>query len=223
MLTILLIRHGHVAGIHPPRFRGRADLPLTDHGIEQADKVARRVAAMWKPAIVYTSPLQRSVETGTAIARACQAPSQIIPDLADLDYGEWQGKTREEAAAADASLLAAWLASPERVLFPAGESLQDVAARTVRATRLLQAYHPTGTIVVVSHDSVNRVMLSQWLDAPLSRYWRLVQDPCCINEIEIDSDCIRVRSMNDTAHLVTGCSVTHQPQDHGQHHVADRE
>src|SRR6516165_12418774 len=116
MLTILLIRHGQVAGIHPPRFRGRADLPLTDHGIEQADKVARRVAAMWKPAIVYTSPLQRSVETGTAIARACQTPSQIIPDLADLDYGEWQGKTREEAAAADASLLAAWLVAGARAL-----------------------------------------------------------------------------------------------------------
>ena len=67
MLTILLIRHGHVAGIHPPRFRGRADLPLTDHGIEQADKVARRVAAMWKPAIEVTD---RTVSNGQPLKPA---------------------------------------------------------------------------------------------------------------------------------------------------------
>jgi probable phosphoglycerate mutase len=203
MATILLIRHGHVAGIEPPRFRGRADLPLTELGAEQAAKVARRVAMNWTPSIVYTSPLGRCVKTGTAIAAACRIPSQSLPGLTDIDYGDWQGKTREEAEAADASLLAAWLETPDCVRFPGGEMLQDVAARTSGAMRLLQQRHADETVVVIGHDSVNRVMLSQWLTMPLASYWRIVQDPCCINEVELDNEAVRVRRMNDTAHLVS--------------------
>jgi probable phosphoglycerate mutase len=201
MTTILLIRHGHVAGIDPPRFRGRADLPLTDLGAEQAAKAARRVGATWTPSIVYTSPLGRCVKTGAAIAAACRIPSQILPGLIDLDYGEWQGKSREEAKVADPSLLAGWLATPDHVRFPDGETLQDLAARTSGVMRLLQTRGDDETIVLVGHDSVNRVMLSQWLMMPLASYWRIVQDPCCINEIELDRDTVRVRRMNDTAHL----------------------
>jgi phosphoserine phosphatase len=100
MTTVLLVRHGHVAGIDPPRFRGRADLPLTELGREQANRVARRVAGGWNPSTIYTSPLTRCVDTGRAIGVACSIPSQVLVDLADLDYGEWQGKTREEACRA---------------------------------------------------------------------------------------------------------------------------
>jgi len=204
MTTILLTRHGHVAGINPPRFRGRANLPLTDQGREQAGKVARRIAYTWNPTVVYTSPLARCVDTGAAIAAACGISSQILPDLADLDYGQWQGKNREEARMEDASMLAAWLATPDRVTFPAGESLQDVAARTARALQSVRESAGSETVVLVGHDSVNRVMLAQCLDMPLSSYWRIVQDPCCINEIELDAEGIRLRRMNDTAHLADG-------------------
>jgi phosphoserine phosphatase len=60
MTNILLTRHGHVDGIRPARFRGRAELALTAHGLAQADAVAKRIAANWKPAAVFTSPLRRS-------------------------------------------------------------------------------------------------------------------------------------------------------------------
>jgi broad specificity phosphatase PhoE len=201
MVTVLLIRHGHVAGIDPPRFRGRANLALSDRGLDQARKVARRVAADWSPSIVYTSPLARCVDTGAAIASASRVSSQILPDLADLDYGNWQGKTHDEARAADAATFATWLETPERVTFPAGESLQDVATRTARALQSVREGVGSETVVLVGHDSVNRVMLSQCLNMPLSAYWRIVQDPCCINEIELDAHGIRLRRMNDTANL----------------------
>jgi len=55
--------------------------------------------------------------------------------------------------------------------------------------------------VLVGHDSVNRVILLHALDLPLSRYWRLGQAPCAINEIEFSEDGFAVLSMNETYHL----------------------
>jgi phosphoserine phosphatase len=55
--------------------------------------------------------------------------------------------------------------------------------------------------VLVSHDSVNRALLLQLLDQPISVYWRLAQDPCCINEIDVAGEHIYVRRINETRHL----------------------
>jgi broad specificity phosphatase PhoE len=78
---ILLVRHGHVEGIKPERFRGRADLVLTGRGRAEAGAVARRIASDWRPRIVYTSPLKRCIETGEAIAKACHVATQIVDSL----------------------------------------------------------------------------------------------------------------------------------------------
>ena len=78
MTKILLVRHGHVEGIKPERFRGRAELPLTDRGVSEAQALARRIASAWRPVKVYTSPMQRCIETGRAIAKACGVESQAI-------------------------------------------------------------------------------------------------------------------------------------------------
>jgi phosphoserine phosphatase len=67
---ILLVRHGHVEGIKPERFRGRADLPLTAGGRAEAERTAGRIASAWRPTTIYTSPLSRAVATGAAIASA---------------------------------------------------------------------------------------------------------------------------------------------------------
>ena len=74
MTKILLCRHGHVEGIHPARFRGRAELALTERGLAEADALAKRIAANWKPAAVFTSPLQRCVLTGARIAAFDMVP-----------------------------------------------------------------------------------------------------------------------------------------------------
>ena len=201
MSTIILVRHGHVAGIDPPCFRGRADLALTERGQDEARRVAKRIADVWSPVMIYTSPRRRCVDTGRAIADACNIRSQILTDVDDLDYGTWQGRTWDEARGEDPALLEAWFDTPDQVGFPGGESLQDVAARVARALRVLYARHIHETIVLVSHDGVNRVILALILNTPLSSYWRLIQEPCCINEIEHDCHGARVRHINDTAHL----------------------
>ncbi len=201
MSRIILVRHGHVVGINPPRLRGRADLSLTDQGQQEAQAVADRISKTWAPALVYASPLRRCVDTGQAIADACGVRLEKKNELSDLDYGRWQGKTWDEARLADAELFDAWLASPDQVVFPGGESLHDVAARAAHALQQINSRHARDTIVVVSHDSVNRVILALCLNMPHSSYWRLVQAPCCINEIEYDDGRVRVHLVNDTSHL----------------------
>jgi phosphoserine phosphatase len=201
MTTLLLLRHGHVDGIKPERFRGRADLALTETGQRQAALLARRITAHWAPNAIYTSPLQRCVATGAAIAGACGMASEPLGGFSDIDYGAWQSLTYREARAKDPDLFAAWFATPQQVEFPHGESLQKVAARTASVLRLLLSRHAAATLVLVGHDSVNRVLLTQLLDMPLSAYWRFAQHPCCINEIEITGSSVQLRRMNDTAHL----------------------
>jgi len=201
MTKILLIRHGHVAGIKPERFRGRQPLDLTEQGRAEAQAVARRVAGAWQPNKIYTSPMGRCVETGAAIAKACGAPTEICDDLTDIDYGAWQFKTFDEANSEDPALFAAWFATPHLIRFPNGESLQDLAARAANALRFVLARHPDATIVLVGHDSVNRALLTQLLDQPLSAYWRIAQSPCCLNEIDVAAGKISVQRVNETGHL----------------------
>ena len=202
MTKILLTRHGHVDGIKPARFRGKAELPLTEHGLAQADALAARIARHWKPVAVYTSPLQRCVVTGAKIAEACGVPASVDPGMGDIDYGRWQMRTHDEVAKAEPEVWRLWRHAPHLVRFPDGESLQDVVARTSNALRMVLAKHPTDTVVLVGHDSVNRAILLQLIDQPLAAYWRLAQDPCTLNEIEVlAGGDVRVARVNDTSHL----------------------
>jgi phosphoserine phosphatase len=201
MTKILLTRHGHVDGILPERFRGRAELALTKKGVAQAEALAARIARAWKPVVVYTSALQRCVVTGTIIANVCGVKAIPLEGLMDIDYGAWQMRSHDEIKAEAPAAYRLWRAAPQRMRFPDGESLQDLVARTADVVRLVLERHPTDTVVMVGHDSVNRAILMQFLDQPLSAYWRLAQDPCTLNEVDVDGDDIRVRRINDTSHL----------------------
>ena len=201
MTKILLTRHGHVEGIHPERFRGREPLELTVRGRKEASAVAQRIAGAWRPVKIYTSPMGRCVATGAAIAHACGVAAEVCSDLNDIDYGAWQFKTFEDARTDDPFLFAAWFVTPQRVRFPRGESLQDLAARTADALRFVLDRHRDDTIVLVGHDSVNRVLLLQCLDLPPSAYWRIAQEPCCLNEIDIADAATCIVRLNETHHL----------------------
>jgi len=199
---IILTRHGHVEGIAPERFRGRKDVPLTTLGEAQAQAVATRIAALWRPVAVYASPLGRCLATGRAIAARCGIGCEALDDLIDLDFGRWQWLTRDEVRAQWPALLAAWEATPHLVRFPDGDSLQDLVARTAEALRfVLDGHEPAATVVLVGHDHVNRALLLQLLDQPLAAFGRIAQSPCAINEIDIVDGRIRVLRINDAAHL----------------------
>jgi phosphoserine phosphatase len=168
MTTIVLTRHGHVEGIRPERFRGREDLALTQRGAAQARSVAKYIATEWHPTKVYTSPMRRRVATGSAISGACHVEACVLDGLNDLDYGAWQFKTYREVESTQPPLFAEWFAARHLVRFPEGESLQDLVARTADALRFVLKHHVDDTVVLVGHDSVNRALLLQLLDRPLS-------------------------------------------------------
>jgi phosphoserine phosphatase len=201
MTRILLARHGHVEGISPQRFRGQIDLPLTETGLAQASALGKRIAAEWRPAAVYTGPLQRAMATGDAIAKATGAPLRELKSLIDINYGDWQGHALEDVKGHSPALFALWRHAPQLMRFPGGESLQDLAARCADALRFALDHHHDETIVFVGHDSANRAILLQVLDQPLSAYWRLAQDPCALNVFEITRSHTHVISLNDTRHL----------------------
>jgi probable phosphoglycerate mutase len=201
MTKILLVRHGHVDGIAPERFRGRTELPLTPLGERQAAATAGRIAAGWSPGALYTSPMQRAVDTGAPIAAACGLRPQILPDLNDIDYGAWSWMTHDAARQADPAGFERWFAAPQLMRFPGGESLQDLAGRAADALRLVTQAHPEATVALVSHDSFNRALLMLLLDQPLSAYWKLAQSPCAISEMDFAGNGVRVLRVNDTTHL----------------------
>jgi broad specificity phosphatase PhoE len=127
--------------------------------------------------------------------------SQVLSVLDDLDYGEWQSRTHEVIESEFPTMYHRWRTAPQLMRFPNGESLQDLLARAADAQRFALQKHPAQTIVMVSHDSLNRALLMHILDQPLVAYWKLSQAPCAINEISLTLDHAVVLSINQTAHL----------------------
>jgi probable phosphoglycerate mutase len=201
LTELVLLRHGHVDWHDPERFRGRAELALSDLGRRQARAAALAIATAWKPDAAYTSPLGRCRDTAAAIAAPFRLAAQPIEALADIHYGAWQGLTRDEAAARWPAEVERWFRAPHLAAIPAGETLAALLSRTSAALHDLLRRHPTETLVIVGHDSVNRVLLLEALGLPLSRYWRLRQDPCGLSALSFGNDGFVVRSLNETQHL----------------------
>ena len=200
--TLVLIRHGHVEGIHPERFRGRIDLALTELGQKQAGITARFVASQWPATSIYASPLARCVNTAKAIGDAQGLPLQELPELIDIDYGKWQGRVRDEVKESEPELFRAWMEQPHLTTIEGAETLQDVQARLARALDHMRRENLGNTVIAVGHDSTNRVFLIMALGLSLASYWHLQQDPCAINVLRFGADGFRVVALNETAHLI---------------------
>jgi broad specificity phosphatase PhoE len=207
MTKIILVRHGQTEWNRNERFRGHANIPLNATGVRQAEATGERVATEWRPSAIYSSPLSRAVQTGQAIAdhlaKSYQArvPVQAISDLSDIDYGDWQGLTPEEARLRWPMEINAWYFSPQTVHIPGGECLQDLRIRSMRAIGKLIDRHPEETIAIVGHTVLNRVILLGMLGLGNERFWRLKQDTCAINVIEAENSSFTIVIINDTCHL----------------------
>ena len=118
MTRFILVRHGQTEWNRVERFRGRAEVPLNETGLAQAEATGRRIAVEWQPAAVYSSPLSRAVKTAEAIANRFDLPVQTHPGLADIDYGEWQGLTPEEVKERWPAQHHAWFRFPQLAQYP---------------------------------------------------------------------------------------------------------
>jgi len=201
MTRIVLVRHGQTEWNQVERFRGQADVPLDETGLAQAEVTAHRVAAEWYPVAIYSSPLSRAVRTAEAIARYFDLPVQIHHGLTDINYGQWQGLTPDEAKERWPKIVDAWYRTPTTVHIPGGETLSHLRVRVMEAIRELAARHQGTTIIVVGHTVVNRAILLGLLGLSNHYFWRLRQDTCAINVLDVDDEDFTLVSMNDTCHL----------------------
>jgi ribonuclease H / adenosylcobalamin/alpha-ribazole phosphatase len=199
--TTLLLRHGQTALSAERRFAGRGDIPLTEAGLGQAEAAAARLAARGGIDVIVTSPLQRARRTAQEVVRATGAPLQVDEDLAETDFGEWEGLTFAEASAKWPEEVSAWLTDAE-VAPPGGESFAAVGRRVVAARDRLLAEHPLRTLLLVSHVTPIKMLACQAMLAPPAALFRIHLDVASLCEIDWFADGPAVvRSLNDTAHL----------------------
>ncbi len=202
MTRILLVRHGETEWNRVERFRGSADIPLNENGLRQAELLAVRIAASWKPTAVYSSPLSRSVRTGEAIASPFNLEVKVHPGLSDINYGQWQGLTPEEVKERWPELYRRWRTVPADLHFPGGESMSERQKIGLAAVREIAEAHPGETVVAVGHTVINRLIIMGLLDLDWSYFWRLRQDNCALNVFEyLDGQFIAV-TVNETGHLL---------------------
>ncbi|HEY1641299.1 MAG TPA: bifunctional RNase H/acid phosphatase [Streptosporangiaceae bacterium] len=199
--TTLLLRHGQTPLSAERRFAGRGDVPLTDLGRQQAEAAAARLAARGGMDVIVSSPLRRARRTADAVAQATGAAVVTDEDLAETDFGKWEGLTFGEAGAQFPDEMAAWLADPDAAP-PGGESFTAVGRRVQGALDRLLAAYPGQTVVLVSHVTPIKTLLRHALLAPPAALFRIHLDVASLSEVDwFDDGPAVVRSVNDTAHM----------------------
>jgi probable phosphoglycerate mutase len=182
--TTLLGRHGATAYSLEKRFSGSggADPALAPIGEQQAEALAREIAARGGVDAIVSSPLLRTLQTAERVAHATGASIDIEPGIAECAFGEWDGFTFAEVNERWPVELAAWLASTD-VAPPGGESFAECRDRVDRARRDLLTRHAGQRVAVISHVTPIKLMTGICVDAPLSSLYRMELAPCSLTTI----------------------------------------
>jgi alpha-ribazole phosphatase len=179
--TVWLIRHGEADGMNG-RCCGRSDAPLSLEGREQAKRVAAQLAQesiSW----MYSSNLKRAHETAQIVAEPHRLAVETVGDLAEMNFGDLEGLTYEEAEARFPAVFQSWMTRPTETQFPNGESFHQMSLRVLRAFDSILQRHRSQSIGIVAHAGVNRIVLRRALSIPDSEIFRLAQRHCAINRI----------------------------------------
>ncbi|HYZ53651.1 MAG TPA: bifunctional RNase H/acid phosphatase [Streptosporangiaceae bacterium] len=199
--TTLLLRHGQTPLSAERRFAGTGDIELTEAGVGQAKLAAERLAAHGGIDVILTSPLRRARQTAAEVAAATGAKVVADEGFRETDFGAWEGLTFAEARQRWPGEVAAWLADPAAAP-PGGESFAAVNTRVKAALARLLAAYERQTVLVVSHVTPIKTLLTMALLAPPAAMYRMHLDVGALSEIDWYADGPAVvRSLNDTAHL----------------------
>ncbi len=201
MALYYFVRHGETEWNAEGRLCGRTDVPLSEVGRRQAQLLAKRLQSLPVEAL-YSSPLQRALETANIIGVAIRLDPMPDPRLMELSYGTWEGSTSAECRRTDPENYRAWEMDPAAVAPPGGESGEQLVGRVRPFLADLAQKHPTGNVVVVCHRTVCRLLSCYIMGAPLSEYRkRIPMDNAALNIFEEREGKSRVMAINDTSHL----------------------
>ena len=177
MGTLILVRHGENDWTRKNKLAGKIPgVHLNEAGHRQAQAAAQRLAALPIKA-VYSSPLTRCAETAAYIADTHRLTILFIDDLAEVEYGEWEGEKIKKLA--------------KKPLWRAVQAIEEIAAR-----------HEKETVVVVSHADVIRLLLAHYLGVHIDLFQRLVISPASASMLHLSPDGMaRVLRLNDDGPL----------------------
>lgn len=201
MATIILVRHGENNWVKEHRLAGwLPGVHLNDNGREQAAAAAARLSQLPIKA-VYSSPLERCLETAVAIAQPHNLPITELAAIGEVRYGRWEGE-----AIKTLSQEKTWHAVqhfPSRFRFPEGEALREAQFRAIQALEHLAQTHAQEWIVVVSHADLIKMVLAHYLGIHLDLFQRLVISPASVSVIALmEHGAVHVLRVNDTGPLL---------------------
>jgi broad specificity phosphatase PhoE len=199
MTEIILARHGETEWNVEEVFRGRIDVELNKTGIKQAELLAEYLHDV-KIEAVYSSPLKRALRTAGMIAGGHRLEVKIAPGLIDIDFGDWQGLSHQEVKDRYQELYTEWVNHPDKVKMPAGEDLKNVRERAIGVIDEV-IYKYEGTVVLVAHRVVNKVLICALLGLDNSHFWNIRQDTCGITTFTCENRRYILTRHNDTSYL----------------------
>jgi alpha-ribazole phosphatase/probable phosphoglycerate mutase len=180
--TIVLVRHAHngMAG----RFCGHSDPPLSSEGREQAARSADSLAH--RPLThIFSSDLLRCRETAAFVVARARLPVELLPELREMRFGEWEGLTWDEITQRDAAYARRWIEEYPWLPAPGGEEFGDFRKRVQTALHELAGVIPGGHAAVVTHSGVIRTFLLDVLQLPVSELAALSVEYASCTEIHL--------------------------------------
>jgi broad specificity phosphatase PhoE len=199
MTQIMLARHGETEWNVSEIFRGRRDVGLSEMGIKQAELLGNYLIDL-KVEAIYSSPLKRALDTARYVAKHHRLDVNVVSGLTDFNYGAWEGLTHQEVRSKYRGLYERWLKEPHLVKMPEGESLGEVRERAKSVVDRVASKH-SGTVVLVSHRVVNKVLICSMLGLDNSHFWDIKQDLGGITVFEYEGSRYKLIKHNDTSYL----------------------
>jgi probable phosphoglycerate mutase len=196
-----MVRHGSTQLSAEDRFAGAVNVELSDEGILQAQQLAKRLADDGIKAI-YCSPMIRTVQTATILAKPLNLPLIQRDELREIHHGHWEGMRRADVEAQFPEEYAAWEEDPFTFAPQGGEAGVNVIARALPVLREIILNHRGEHVLLVSHKATLRLVISSLLGFDARGYRdRLDQSPACLNILDF-KDPVRARLMlfNDISH-----------------------
>jgi len=183
---IWLIRHGEPEISAHGRCYGSLDVGLSFEGKRQMEAVASKLSG--EPfAAIYASPRLRCQQSAEILAKKLAAarycPVEAIAELAEINFGEFEGRSYDEIAIRYPELYRQWMEHPTETQFPGGESFSSMRTRVIEAAAALRARHTGECAALVSHGGVIRILLAEALVIPSSNIFRMAQGYAAMNLI----------------------------------------
>lgn len=195
MTTFYLVRHGACDGLGETLWGRTAHVVLNEEGKAQAQGLGEYFRNV-KLDAVYSSPLERALETAEAIARVANVEVQQSAAFNEVDFGEWSGKSFE--ALARDERWRRFNTQRSVTSIPSGESLLDVQARVVAELEHLSEQHANASIAIVSHADVIKAAVGYVAGTPIDLLQRFEISPCSVSIIATDEHNTKLLAVNSS-------------------------